>query len=547
VTRLALALAPLLLAPAAALAGEELDLLIRNGRVVDGSGAPWRRADVAVRGDTIVAVAAPGSLGEARRTVDARDLVVAPGFVDLHTHAWPAILERPLAENYVRQGVTTLVGGPDGSSPLPLGSALARVEALPPAVNYASLVGHGSIRGAVLGGENRAPSRAELTRMEQLAAEAMEDGAFGLSTGLFYVPGAFAGTDEVVALARVVGRLGGIHVSHIRDEARGVLDSVRETIEIGEAGLLPTQITHHKMIGRAAWGRSQDSLELVRAARARGVDVTIDQYPYTASSTTLAAALLPAKDLEGGEPALRQRLGDPAERARLRAAVLERVRNERGGGDPGRIAIAACAFDRALEGRTLAEILRARGLPATVENAAELVLEIVERGGASGIFHAIDEEDVARILASPYTMVASDGEIPAFGQGAPHPRSYGTFARVLAVYVREKRLIPLEEAIRKMSSLPASRLGLADRGLVRAGQKADLVVLDPAAVADRASFEKPHQYAEGVALVVVNGQVVFDGERMTGARPGRVLRGPGYQPAAGRARPSVASKPVAEL
>jgi dihydroorotase/N-acyl-D-amino-acid deacylase len=505
----------------------DYDLLIRNARVVDGTGAPWRRSDLAVRGDTIVAIA-PRIEGSAERVVEAGHRVVAPGFIDVHTHARRGIFETPSAENYVRQGVTTLVEGPDGSSALPLGPLLDRVEALGPGVNFASLAGHGSIREVVLGRADRAPAAAELARMQDLVRQAMREGAFGLSTGLFYVPGSFARTEEVVALARVAGELGGIHVSHMRDEAARVLDSVQETIAIGEEGRLPTQVTHHKMIGRAAWGRSVESLKLVEAARARGVDVTIDQYPYTASSTALQAALLPAWALEGGAESLRERLADPADRARILEVVKDKIRNERGGGDPRNIAIAACGFDRALEGQTLASILEARGLPPTVESAAGLALEIVERGGASGIFHAISEEDVERILLSPYTMVASDGEIPAFGVGAPHPRSYGTFARVLAVYVREKRRLTLEDAIRKMTSLPATRLGLGDRGLLRPGMRADLVLFDADTVRDRATFEKPHQYAEGVSLVVVNGRVVLDGERMTGARPGRVLRGPAF-------------------
>ena len=505
----------------------DYDLLIRGARVVDGTGAPWWRGDLAVRADTIAAIA-PRLAGSARRVVDVGGQVVAPGFIDVHVHAWPEVLERPAAENYVRQGVTTLVAGPDGSSPLPLGQALERVAVLPPAVNYASLVGHGSIRAAVLGRENRAPSPDELRRMQDLVRAAMRDGALGLSTGLFYVPGAFARTDEVVALARVAGELGGFHASHMRDEAAGVLDSVRETIAVGEGGGLPTQVTHHKMIGRVAWGRSLDSLRLVEEARARGVDVTIDQYPYTASSTSLGAALLPSWALEGGTAALLARLAEPAARARVLEVVKDKIRNERGGGDPRNIAIAACGFDRSLEGKNLAEILVARGREATVEGAAELALEIVERGGASAIFHAISEEDVERVLASRFTMVGSDGELPAFGRGAPHPRSYGTFARVLAVYVRERGLLSLEDAIRKMTSLPAARRGRVDRGLLRPGMKADLVVLDPATVRDRATFDKPHQYAEGVSLVVVNGVAVLEGDRLTGARPGRVLRGPAW-------------------
>jgi N-acyl-D-amino-acid deacylase len=523
----ALLLAAVASLAASALRAQDYDMVVRDARVVDGSGAPWFRADVGVRGDSIAAVA-PRLAGTARRVIEAGGHVAAPGFIDLHSHARGGIFDRPAAENYLRQGVTTLVEGPDGSSPLPLGAFLDKLEELRPGVNLASFVGHGSVRAAVVGTEDRSPTPAELERMRELVRQGMRDGAFGLSTGLFYVPGSFARSDEVIALARVAGELGGMHISHMRDEAAGVLDSVRETIAIGEEGGLPTQVTHHKMIGRAAWGRSVDSLRLVREARERGVDVTVDQYPYTASSTALSAALLPPWSLAGGQSALRERLSDAAQRARILEVVKDRIRNERGGGDPRNIQIAACGFDHSLEGRTLAAILEGRGVPSTVESAAELTLEIADRGGASAIFHAISEEDVERILAAPFTMVASDGEIPAFGQGAPHPRSYGTFARVLAVYVREKRLLTLEDAIRKMTSLPAARLGLADRGLLRPGMKADLVVLDPATVRDRATYEKPHQYAEGVSLVLVNGEPVLDGDRMTGARPGRVLRGPAF-------------------
>jgi N-acyl-D-amino-acid deacylase len=525
-TRFPLLLA-LCLAPAPFGTAAELDLLIKGGRVVDGTGAPWARADVAVRGDAIVAVA-PRIDAPAWRTIDAAGRVVAPAFIDIHTHARRGIFEVPTADNYVRQGVATLVEGQDGSSPLPLGDFLAKVEALRPAVNFASLVGHGSVREAVMGAADRAPTASELARMQELVRVAMRDGAFGLSTGLFYVPGTFARTDEVVALARVAGEMGGIHVSHVRDEAAGLVASVEETIAIGEQGHLPTQVTHHKAIGRASWGKSRETLRLLEDARSRDVDATADAYPYTASSTALAAALLPAWALEGGGSALRQRLSSPETRARIREVAIGKIRDERGGGDPANVRIAACAFDPTLEGKTLADVLRERGREVTVENAADLALEIVERGGASGVFHALAEEDVERILASPLTMVASDGEIPVFGRGAPHPRSYGTFARVLGVYVREKHLLTLEEAVRKMTSFPAARLGLVDRGLVRPGMKADLVVFDPATIRDRASFEKPHQYAEGVSLVMVNGEVVLDGDRMTGARPGCVLRGPAF-------------------
>jgi dihydroorotase/N-acyl-D-amino-acid deacylase len=378
-----------------------------------------------------------------------------------------------------------------------------------------------------VGTGNRAATADELRRMEALVEQGMRDGAFGLSTGLFYVPGTFTPTAEVVALARVAGRFGGIHVSHQRDDAARLLESVRETIQIGEDGGLPTQVTHHKVIGRPNWGRSADALRLIDDARARGVDVTSDQYPYTASSTSVSSALLPAWALEGAPAARAARLRDPETRRRMAADSLAMIRDERGGGDPKNVQFASCAFDPSLDGRTLADAVAARGLEVTLEHAADTVIWIAERGGCQGIFHAMSEDDLVRILVHPATMIASDGEVPAFGRANPHPRSYGTFARVLGLYVREKRALALEDAIRKMTSFPAARLRLTDRGLVRPGMKADLAVFDPASVADRATFQNPHQYAVGFSVVVVNGQIVFENGAMTDARPGRVLYGPG--------------------
>ena len=449
-TRRSLAVIAAVLAVAVSASAQEYDLLIRNGRVVDGTGAPWRRADVAVRGDAIVAVA-PRIAGTARRVVDAADRVVAPGFIDLHTHVRRGIFEIPSAENYVRQGVTTLVEGPDGSSPLPLGPFLDKVEALAagrelrepggPRLDPGGRDRQGQPCAFRGGAGPHAGSRA--------AGDA--EGAFGLSTGLFYVPGSFARTEEVVALARVAGELGGIHVSHMRDEAGGVLASVKETIAIGEDGHLPTQVTHHKLIGRAAWGQSVESLRLVQDARARGVDVTLDAYPYTASSTALQAALLPAWALEGGADALRRRLADPAERSRILEIVKDKIRNERGGGDPRNIAIAACGFDRTLEGQTLADVLQGRGLAPTVENAAEASLWLVERGGRllSSTRYRRTTSSASWTPPSRWWPRSARSDLRA---SAPHPRSYGTFARVLGVYVREKRQLTLEDAIRKMSS-----------------------------------------------------------------------------------------------
>lgn len=501
------------------------DLVIRNARIVDGTGSPWYRGDLGVAGDTIVRIA-PRIEGTAAREIDARGLVAAPGFIDIHTHARRGIFEVPTADNYVRQGVTTLIEGPDGSSPVPLAPFLAKVAATPITPNFATFIGQGSVRSEVMGQVDRPATRDELDRMRALVEQGMADGAFGLSSGLFYVPGAFTPTEEVIELARVAARRGGIYISHMRDEAKGLIESVRETLAIGEKGGLPTQLTHHKVVGKKYWGGSVETLRMVDEARARGVDATIDQYPYTASATSIAAALLPSWAQEGGRESTLKRLADAATRAKIKAESAAIIRDERGGGDPKNVSVSSCAFDPALAGRTLAQIAEGRGLAPTIENAAETAMWIVEQGGCSGIFHAIGEADLERILVHPATMIASDGEVTIFGRNVPHPRSYGTFARVLGRYVRERRLLSLETAVQKMSALPSQRIGLADRGVLRQGLKADIAIFDPATIADTATFERPHSYAVGVEAVIVNGQVVFEGGRMTAARPGRVLYGP---------------------
>src|SRR3954467_11134041 len=501
------------------------DLVIKNGRIVDGTGSPWYRGDIAVRGDTIARIAARID-APAARTIDAAGKVVAPGFIDLHTHARRGIFQVPTAENYVRQGVTTIMEGPDGSSPLPIKPVLDRVAALKVSPNFGLFIGQGTIRDQVIGPINRKATAAEIETMRGLVRQGMEDGAYGLSSGLFYVPGTFTPTAEVVELAKVAGRMGGIYISHMRDETAGVVDSVRETIEIGEKGGLPTQVTHHKIIGKNNGGRSTDTLRLIDEARARGVDATIDQYPYTASSTSIQAALMPAYALEGGRQAVLKRLQTPALRNELRKETSRIIAEERGGGDPNNVQLSRCDWDHSLDGKRLGDVTRGRGLEPTLDNAAETVFWIVEKGGCAGIFHAIDEDDLQRILRHPATMIGSDGEVPIFGQANPHPRSYGTFVRVLGRYVRELKVITLEDAVHKMSAFPAQRIGLADRGVLREGMKADIAVFDAATIRDTATFDRPHQYAEGVAVVIVNGQIAFEEGKMTSARPGRVLYGP---------------------
>ena len=505
----------------------EYDVLIRNATIADGSGNTWYYGDVGIRGDTIAGVGhLDGATG--RMAIDAKGLVAAPGFIDIHTHARRGIFQDPAAQNYIRQGVTTLIEGNDGSSALPLGPFFEKLSATHLGVNFGSFAGQGSIRQQVLGLENRKATEEEIAKMRVLMEQAMRAGALGLSTGLFYVPGNFTPTQEVIELAKVAGRMGGMHISHMRDEAAHVEDSVRETIRIGEEGHLPTQVTHHKIIGKAYWGRSVETLKLVDEARARGVDVTIDQYPYTASSTG-TAAMFPQWSLAGGHKALLERLSAPEERQKIKAVIVDRILNDRGGGDAKNVFMASCAFDPKLAGKSLAQITVERGRVATVENAAETAIEIQQKGGCSAVSHAISEEDIDRILRAPETMIGSDGEIPEFGKGAPHPRSYGTFARVLSRYVRERKTITLETAVRKMSGFPAERLKLLDRGLLRPGMKADVVVFDPATVRDMATFENPHQYAVGFREVIVNGRPVIHEGKLTGERPGRVIYGPGHR------------------
>ena len=518
---------PLLLLVACSQSEPPLDVIIAGGVVYTGEDTPGIETDVGILGDRIVAV---GALGErdAVRRIEADGLAVVPGFVDIHSHAVrndpsDGIFRWPDAENLIRQGVTTVIGGPDGGSPLPITDTFAAIEANPASVNFGTFVGHGSIRGAIIGDDDRPPTDEELEQMQAVVRAAMESGAYGLSSGLIYLPGRFATTEEVIALARIAAEYDGIYISHMREEGLDLLKSVAETIRIGEEGGLPTQLTHHKVVGAPMWGKSEDTLRMVDEAIARGVDVSIDQYPYTASSTSLTI-LFPGWSLDGGRPALLARMEDEELRDRLHADIVYRIETDRGGDDPANIELANCPHDTSINGLDLAEVLRLLEREVTNETAADLLIELVRAGNCSAIFHAMEESDVIRILRHPTTMPSSDGGIEGPSERVPHPRNYGTFARVLGYYVRELGVLPFHTAIHKITRLPADRIGLSDRGRIEVGAIADVAVLDPATVIDRATFADPHQYAEGVEHVLVAGEaVLLDGE-MTGARPGRVLR-----------------------
>ncbi len=506
-------------------ASQPFDLLITGGTVVDGSGAGTAgvRADVAIHGDRIVRVSrTPLPAARARRVIDARGRVVAPGFIDVHAHLEP-LLRLPGAENALRQGVTTALGGPDGSAPWPLGRYLDSVAALRVGINVAYLVGHNTVRRAVLGMADRAPSAAELERMRGMVARAMGEGAFGLSTGLIYLPGNYAGLAEIVTLAQAAADSGGIYTSHLRAEGLGLLDGVAEALEIGRRARIPVVLTHHKVIGKAMWGASRRTLAMVDSARAAGIDVMVDQYPYTATYTGIGV-LVPPWAMADGDSAFARRLMVPALRDSIVRGIVLNIQNDRGGGDISRVQLARVAWDTTLEGATLADWARRVGREPTQDAGADLVLEALRRGGAQAIYHVLDEGDVERIMRHPQTMIASDGRLVRPGDGHPHPRWYGTFPRVLGVYVRERRVVTLEEAIHKMTGLPARRLGLTGRGTIAEGAYADVVVFDPTTVRDRATFEQPHQYPEGIDYVIVNGALAVDAGRYVDVRSGRVLR-----------------------
>ena len=525
-----------------------LDIKITGGRLVDGTGAPARRADLGIAGDAIAAV---GDLAQepAGRRIDASGLTIAPGFIDVHSHSDWRLWGNRRAESKVRQGVTTEVVGNCGFSPAPVSDEFREemrgfALALPPgmdfswhsmaeylrgyrdggvAVNVIQLVGHGTLRLAAMGFARRPPTARELAAMERMMDESMAGGACGLATGLIYAPGSYAATEEIVAVARRAAAGGGFYASHIRGEGATLLDAVSEAIRVGREGGLPVQVSHIKAAGRPSWGKVESALGLIDAARGEGLDVMADVYPYTASSTTLRT-LLPDWVLEGGIGAMLERLGDAAVRARIRAELTgggETLMRGLGWED---IMVASSPSRPEAEGRRLAEIARAWNTDP-LDTAIELIL--AERGKGYMILFQLDEADLRRALVHPEVMIGSDGSSlavdNALGAGKPHPRSYGTFPRVLARYVREQPLLSLEHAVQKMTGLPARRLGLSDRGVLAVGAKADVVGFDAARVEDTATYEDPHRYAAGIPYVLVNGRVVIDGGEHTGALPGEVL------------------------
>ena len=499
---------------------EEWDWVIAGGTVVDGSGGPGRVADVAVQAGRVVAVG-PGLTGGKRR-IEAAGKVVAPGFIDVHTHS-ENVCELPEAENFPRMGVTTIVTGNCGTSEVEVGAFLEKVETTGVAVNVATLIGHNSVRRKGMGGSFlRAPSAAQLAEMERLVEVAMQEGAVGLSTGLIYNPGAFAKTDEVLALARVAARFDGIYVSHMRQETVRIFEAIEELMTIARGAGIRAQVSHIKLTGPSAWGKAAEVLALLDRGRAEGLKITHDQYAYTASSTGLAQ-LIPDAAREGTREDYRRRIADPEVKAKIVEQMRE-MRQRLGRTDYAYAVIARYPADPELNGKSIPEAARLRRGSDGVEEQVELILEIEAKGGGSGVYHGMNEADLQVFMQHPLTMVASDGGPRRLGEDVPHPRSYGNNARVLGRYVRELKLLTLEEAVRRMTALPAEVFRLKDRGRLAPGAVADVVVFDPAKVGDPAGFEAPHQYAVGFDWVLVNGVPVIDAGRWTGEKTGRAVR-----------------------
>lgn len=500
--------------------GQDFDLLLINGKIINGTGNAWFYGDLAVKNGKIAAI---GQLQSktAKKIIDVKQLVIAPGFIDVHGHIEGSIFGRPTADNFIYDGVTTVITGNCGSASEDLQNFFRKVDSTRTSINIASLAGHNTIRRQAVGLENIPITVNHQNKMDSLMNKAMLDGAVGLSTGLIYLPGMYAKTEEVVSLAKVAAAHGGIYASHIRNEGGKVAEAIEEAIEIGRQAKLPVQISHFKVAGRANWGRSIETLGYIKKARSEGYDVTIDQYPYTASSTNLNTQL-PDWAQSGGLDSIRKRLADPVIKARIEKEMLEALKKNRYP-DYSHAAVARHEADSNYNGKSITEINLIKGRKKKPREEIKTVLELIDAGGAQMVYHSMNEEDIRYFMAYPNNMIGADAGV-SDGTGMPHPRGYGSNARVLGKYVREEKIISLEEAIRRMTSLAAQKFNFPSRGILLEGKAADIVIFDPLIVADKASFNHPHQFSIGFEYILINGELVLENGKHTGIRSGQVLR-----------------------
>ena len=501
------------------------DILITGGTVFDGTGSPAIQADIAIRGDRIVRIGAIN--GKAAREINADGLYVTPGFIDVHTHCDRGIVEVPTVDNYILQGVTSVIGGNCGGHQYPLSALFEKLEKQGISPNFGSLIGHNTIRREVMGMKMSLPDRDELAGMIRLITGEMEAGALGFSTGLAYLPGIYSKTEEIVELGSAVAPFGGIYATHLRNQDFHITESISEAIQVGEANHIPVLISHIKLTRDEIWGELGRITVPVEEARAGGLEIYLDQYPYTATSSGFTSSF-PSEVFEGGKQNFIERIKDPRIYARVKNHIIQRrLKSSRGINPLETIFIASCSSIPAFEGKNLQTILEEKGRAPTPENGAELIIEIEKNGGAKGVFFQMDEKDVEDLMRLPYLLHASDGEVQVPGRGIPHPRSYGTFPRIISSYVRSKTVLPIEDAIRKMTSLPARVFRLEDRGMIKEGMYADITIFDFNTFGDQATFSQPHQYSRGLRAVIVNGTQVVENNSHLKTKPGKILYGRG--------------------
>src|SRR5688572_9756642 len=503
---------------------QKYDLLMSGGKIVDGSGNSWFYGDVGIKDGKIIAIGKL-SASDATRVLDVGGLVIAPGFIDVHTHIETNDVKVPTAGNFVYDGVTSVVTGNCGNSNTDIAWYFSRLDSVRTSINIATLIGHNSVRKLVMGDSQRDPTPDEQRSMEDIVRKAMKEGAVGFSTGLIYVPGTYSKTAEVIGLAKAASEFNGVYASHIRDEGDHVTEAIEEAINIGRQAKIPVEISHFKVTYKPNFGKSAGTIAQVAQARKDGIDVTVDQYPYIASSTTLNT-VLPTWAFGGGTDSLNWRLKDPSTRSRIKKEMLNALKSKQLKSYSYAL-VARYNADTTLNGKSIADINVLKGRKQKPAEEAETVLEMIEKGGAQMVYFSMDESDLRRIMQYPFNMFASDAGIAQFGSGVPHPRAYGTNARVLGQYVREQKILSLEEAIRRMTSLPAQKFQLRDRGMVKEGMAADIVVFDESTVSDQSTFSKPHAYSTGFEYIIVNGTVTMAAGRHTGARDGQIIKGPG--------------------